>query len=606
MLFNDLVIKLNTRVSPTISKNKKYLGLVVLLIILFPVFIFPIDRLKNSLKLLAPISDGYYFERVFFAKNKDWTVGNPLHFVEATNIAENEIVSIGESIQRLLYIALGYNIILTYLVFSLVCLFFIFVFLINTLNIENKNFRVSVIATLIGFFLLFSRFSPIPSDSLQFSRMISPQFPILLWSFEIYLIAKILRSISYNKSYFLTHISFTFLTVISLYVHYPYLFLSSIFAFFLLQIKVLLVTKEKIFVFLNFLILLLGCLPQVFHLFKFRNTPAYKETLVRIGLIDIRFPGSLYIIVATFFILILIKIIEKNIFNFPLGQVKVNFLVLKITTVSILLASQSHLITGKAVQFSDHFNILMNINLIILLGIVFLLIENSYGINLKISKKINLSTKFWKNTKIIGTGFLIIVAYSNLNGIKEPMKYTSFQSQVTSIFEKYGVRNVIVDENNLQHTIGAISGSKVFYSSTLSGYGFTNKEVLERFLISKGCPSNLSQSEKDAVYFYTVAASEQKINRIAPLLRVVDFELFNKYLESSKIKLNIAKKNVNAEIDEYLIANKVNCFELAKSFIIDAIIYNSDSQWGSILPKDEFPIFKFDNGILLAVFVKNK
>ena len=107
MLFNDLVIKLNTRVSPTISKNKKYLGLVVLLIILFPVFIFPIDRLKNSLKLLAPISDGYYFERVFFAKNKDWTVGNPLHFVEATNIAENEIVSIGESIQRLLYSALG-------------------------------------------------------------------------------------------------------------------------------------------------------------------------------------------------------------------------------------------------------------------------------------------------------------------------------------------------------------------------------------------------------------------------------------------------------------------------------------------------------------------
>jgi hypothetical protein len=286
--------------------------------------------------------------------------------------------------------------------------------------------------------------------------------------------------------------------------------------------------------------------------------------------------------------------------------VKVNLSVLKITTVAILLASQSNLITGYSIQFSDHFNILMNINLIILLGIIFILIENNYEVNLKISKKINLSTKFWKNTKIIGAGFLIMVSYTNLDGIKEPITYTSFQSQITSTFEKYGVRNVIVDVNNLQHTIGAISGSKVFYSSTLFGYGFTNKEVLERFWISKGCPSNLSQSDKNTVYGYTVAASEQKINRIAPLLRAIDFELFNNYLKSSEIKLAVVKNNMDLEISKYLIAGDFNCFELAKSLNIDAIIYNSDSLWGSIIPKYDLPVFEFDNGFLLAVFIKSK
>lgn len=119
-------------------------------------------------------------------------------------------------------------------------------------------------------------------------------------------------------------------------------------------------------------------------------------------------------------------------------------------------------------------------------------------------------------------------------------------------------------------------------------------------------PQQFKSIEKNTVYGYTVAASEQKINRIAPLLRAVDFDLFNNYLKSSKMKLTVAKNNMDAEINEYLIASNVNCFELAKSLNIDAIIYNSDSRWGSILPKDELPVFKFDNGILLAVLVKNK
>jgi hypothetical protein len=226
--------------------------------------------------------------------------------------------------------------------------------------------------------------------------------------------------------------------------------------------------------------------------------------------------------------------------------------------------------------------------------------------NSKILKEINLGSKFWKNTRIICAEFLILVSFSNLYGIKEPLEYTSFKSQVVSIFEKYSVRNVVVDGNDLQHTIGAISGSKVFYSSTLFGYGFTNKEVLERFWISKGCPSNLSQPEKNEVYGYTVAASEQKIARLTPVLRAINFDLFNNYLEISKMKLAVAKENMNTEINEYLAAGNVNCLESAQSLNIDAIIYNSDSQWASIFAKNDFPVLKLGNGLLLVVFGKSK
>jgi len=606
MLLNNFAIKLNSFFKPIFVNSKKSLGLLASLLLFYPIFIFPIDRLKNSLKLFTPISDEYYFERVFFAKKNDWVVGYPSHFVGSSNISPTEIVSVGESMQRLLYIFLDSNIILTYLIFSLVCLFFIFVFLINCLNIERKNFKASIAAVFIGFFVLFSRFSPIPSDSFQFSRMISPQFPILLWCFEIFLLAKVIRSISNGKSNFLANIAFTCLVVISLYSHYPYLFLSSIFSFVFLQIKVLKVTKQKIYVLLNFLILFFGCIPHTYLLLKYRNTPAYSETLARIGLIDSRFPGALYIMATAFSVLIIIRIIEKNIFDFCLDQVRIPLFVLKMTTVAILLSSQSNLITGYSIQFSDHFNILMNINLIILVGIIFILIANNNIINLRLLHHLNLGSKFWKNTRIIGAVVLIFVSDQSLGETKEPLNYANFKLQTINIFEKFGVRNVIVDADNLQQTIGAVSGVKVLYSSTQFGYGFTNKEVLERFWISKGCPSNLSQAEKNMIYGYTIAASEQKIARVEPLLRIIDFNFFNNYLNNNKIKLATAKNSIKTDVDELISKDSVNCLDIAESLDINAIIYTSDSRWNSMIAKENFPVFRLGNGFLLAIVGNSK
>ena len=606
MLLNDFAIKLNSFFRPIFVKGKQYLGLLASLLLFYPIFIFPIDRLKNSLKLFTPISDEYYFERVFFANNNDWVVGYPSHFVGSSNISPTEIISVGESMQRLLYFFFDSNIILTYLIFSLICLFFVFVFLINCLNIESKNFKASISAVFIGFFVLFSRFSPIPNDSFQFSRMISPQFPLLLWCFEIFLIAKVIRSILNGKSYFPTNIAFTSLVVISLYSHYPYLFLSSIFSFVFLQIKVLKVTKQKIFVILNFLLLFFGSIPHIYLLLKYRNTSAYRETLGRIGLIESRFPGALYIMATAFSVLIIIRIIEKNIFHFRLDQVRIPIFVLKMTTFAILLSSQSNLITGYSIQFSDHFNILMNINLIILVGIIFTLIANNNIINLRLFNYLNLGAKFWKNTRIIGAVLLIFVSYQGFNETKEPWNYTNFKLQTISIFEKFGVNNVIVDADNLQQTIGAVSGVKVLYSSTQFGYGFTNKEVLDRFWISKGCPSNLSQAEKNSIYGYTIVASEQKIARVEPLLRIIDFDFFNNYLNNDKIKLAAARNSIKTDVNELTSKDSVDCLDIAESLDINAIIYTSDSRWNSMISKDNYPVFKLGNGFLLAIVSNSK
>ena len=606
MSYDSFSSKANSILKPIIIGYKKYFGFFFLVVISSSLFLISVNKLRQSLNTIAPISDEYYFERVFYSGNQNWIVGHPFHLVESSDLSSTEIISIGESIARLMYILLDNNIILTYLLFSFLCLFITIVFLVNFLNIEGKSFKTAVGVTFIAFFILFSRFSPIPSDSLQFSRMISPQFAICLWSFEIYLIAKIIRAISHGESFNKAHISFTFVTIVSLYAHYPYLFFCSIIAFILLQFKIQKTTKTKRYIFFNFIILSLGCLPHIVHLFRYRNTVAYNETLVRIGLIDTRFPGSLYIICTSLIIFILVKIIEKNISNRKTDHLKIHFSVLKMITLTILLASQSNIVSGYSIQFSDHFNILMNINLIALFGILVLFFQKNFSWGWFSVDHFNLSIKLRRVVRSTGFFLLIFIFYTTISAASHPLNYVNYQSHINSIFSKYNVDRVIVDTGSvpqagLQQTVGAISGRKILYSSTLLGYGFTNKEVLDRYWISSGCPNNLGTNEINTIYGYTIVASEQKNNRIDYFLKFLPFELFENYLENRKASVSVKQESIKADISEYLISNKTDCLNLAKSFDIDAIIFSSDSKWYEIIIKHNFTTFKLNNGLFVSI-----
>jgi hypothetical protein len=205
-----------------------------------------------------------------------------------------------------------------------------------------------------------------------------------------------------------------------------------------------------------------------------------------------------------------------------------------------------------------------------------------------------------------GIFLVIFIFYSTISGASHPFKYATYQSNLNSIFSKYNVNQVIVDvgilpQASLQQTVGAMSGRKILYSSTLFGYGFTNKEVLDRYWISGGCPNNLGINEINAIYGYTVAASEQKNNRMEYFLGFLPFELFKNYLENRKSNISDKQESIDADVGEYLISNKTDCLNLAKSFKVDAIIFSSDSKWYEIISKHNFTTFKLDNGLFVFI-----
>ena len=134
-------------------KFKTYISLLIILLLTHPLFIIPMNRLQKSLNRVSPISDEYYFERIFFAQKSNWNVYRPVHFVNSSTVAITETISIGESFQRLMYFCFNFNIILTYFVFSLLCLFLIFIFLVKFLNLESQNLKLALYLMIVFSFL---------------------------------------------------------------------------------------------------------------------------------------------------------------------------------------------------------------------------------------------------------------------------------------------------------------------------------------------------------------------------------------------------------------------------------------------------------------------
>jgi hypothetical protein len=205
------------------------------------------------------------------------------------------------------------------------------------------------------------------------------------------------------------------------------------------------------------------------------------------------------------------------------------------------------------------------------------------------------------NINMLSVAIFAFIVYSTVINCKVPANYTSFQFKVNNIFHKYEIQNVIVDSDGLQQTIGSISGSKVLFSKTMLGYRFTNLEILDRLWISKGCPSYLSEDDKKMIYGYTIEASQQKINRIEHFQNILHLEIFDNYIEASKLKISKIEKNIDAEINNYMISKDRDCLNLARFHGVDAIIYSSDSNWNNIFIEQSLPFFEIGNGYHVAV-----
>ena len=254
-------------------------------------------------------------------------------------------------------------------------------------------------------------------------------------------------------------------------------------------------------------------------------------------------------------------------------------------SLGILLASQSQLITNMEIQFY-HFNIFAQIGLMIVLIDFF----NHFA-----TKKFNSTFRTYT-----------IIAYALAISI---FVASSFGKLVLPLIQNYnyGFSNyyyndqldnsdsVIIDGSVLQYTFPIYSRAKVLYQADITAYGYTNIELFDRAYISAGCPSHFGQGLQSELIVYRFEAIKQKYSSIMWYLNLFGLDkYFSNYTEKLLVTLDHKQNKIENEFTTYLLRQtEKDCIQKARDFGINVIIFDKDSNWNSILNRQNIKIEDF-------------
>lgn len=545
-----------------LSKNVFILSLIFASAIL-PLMVKTITELKNSINSGLPALAVSYYQRIY---NFDdgFMLGN--FYVETGNFIQRSVdfYNLGEIIQRIGFKLFGNNLILSYYFFSLLYLS-LWIYLIAKILIfsrSHSNIKVVIIVTVL--LVVFFSNSSLISGLYRFSQIINPQFSIVIWLLGIFLLKKIFEN--ENGSIYPYSILY-FLNIIVASLSYIFVFISLLSTTFV-AIVYFFIQKHRLMGFKFTILLFFSVTPYLIIMINNLNHKNFADLSERLGLVETRIPGAALTFVIACLSLIFILLRSKI---WPPRKIDQIEKVLIISSLGLILASQSNVFTNKALQFSDHFQIFIFCNLVVLL---------SYLVS---------SNKFIKHIHLppipifVIASFLIILSLSKtLLPVIHSNKPTYLHTVLNGKFESND--NIIVD-TFFSDTFPIYSKGKMLYQNDIYTYKFSNRELLERYYISKGCPSNFSKESMSPILVYRIEANMQKAQSIEKYLKYMNLENdLNNFFIPLKEKAVDSDLRITDELSDFLdyYSNK-SCISLAKSFDIDVILFDDKSNWNLIL-----------------------
>ena len=537
--------------------------------------------IKSQIENLLPALDIYYYQRVFSLNRDYFQLGNM--YVDSVSFQQREIniLSIGEVVQKYVFHLLGNRIILTYFLFSLVMIF-LWIFLIERLIAYDypQSFSKNVLFTSSLLVIFFGNTNLINSDNYLFARIVSPQISVFLWLIGLVLLNRIVITKESKTLEYKYLIQFSLLLFVASFTYlftFISLFGTSIVVFSFLAIQ----KKYRDLVwFLAFT--LISILPFMVLNFNQSKEERFQDASARLGLVKYHFPGSLTTILISLGIIFAITM-HKHFITKKLPYSNLER-VLVISSIGLILASQSNIVTGKEIQFY-HFSLFAKMNLMI----YFILIASRITFR-------KFQNKIVKYRVILIVFLPIILILNSSKGVILPLIYDNRVSSSIEFLNQYSSKKkLIVDVANLQNVFPIYSEAKLLYQSDITSYGFSNLEVLDRAYISAGCPNKISERLQSELEVYRALAIYTKGKALENYLK---YFYLDKYFASFYIPtLDRALKErriIQSEINNYLItANKTDCVSLAKTYGIDSIIFDKKSQWYSIVIDNNLPVISF-------------
>lgn len=559
-----------------------FLAPVIVALSLLPFLTFnSIETYDLIIKGVAPLSILYY-PRIFSGSNTWFEIGD-FFSGNVGRVNSAEFIMLGDILQRVSYKILGENIILTYKLISLAYLILWVYFLSRIISSDNKE-KFSTSNWIIGTLLLITfNTNSIFNEHYGFYRLINPQLAMLIWIIFIYILTQYFT----NENSTTRRIQFLSILCVLIFISsvtYLFTFLALVGASAVFLMLLILNNKKSDALFF-FKYSIVAVTPLAINIFLNYNESSYVQVLERQGLIESRFPGTLKTLVlccfTLFFLYFIIRFSKSTSINKPFNTT------MFICTIGVAIASQSNVITNKAVQFY-HFELFVLILLVILISRSILITVS----RIKFVRRFNFKNR---NTLSLGIILLILLNFHNMkfdhnNPIKQFFK-TNFISQ----------ENLIVDISGLEYSIPVYTNSRVLYQADIPAYKFADEEIMKRYFVNSGCNTDSDFLSIPALFIYQTAPLLQKEAQVLKYSQLLNLEAqFKSTHEAYATESKAIKKSIDSLITNFKQKYfNLNCVDLAKKLEINAIVFDNKSNWKNLL--DGYEIFesKLNNQVFL-------
>ena len=540
---------------------------------------FTKDFPKFKRAVLAGITpnESFYFTRIFSKETPTFSAENSYVGIKNLETLSNDSFSVPEILQRSAYIIFGGSIYENYIFFSFLYLsILIFAYSVFIKGSQKQNVPQMLLMqglALMSLLLILGNHG-VTSTNYRFSRLVNPQFSILLWLLGLLLVSHLIRRVEQGRSVNSIVVFGALLTLISQYSYF-FVFLSLTVTYFMTAIYLFLKNKRKdsLVIATIWMIILL----QWFTAFQFKQAQdGFLDAADRLGFLKSHFPGAIETVLLSLVSIGLASF--QQMFN-SRGKEGTDFssqlTAVNISSLSLIIASNSNVITGKSVQFSDHFEIFayLNLGLCISLLIWKVLINFRYVF-------LALSVIF---------SIIFVPQMQSLADVYVSKESRALDQKLSSIsFSKVNVREVAVESPSHADLIPVYAPVSVLFDTRIVSYAFRDNELLLRYFVSRGCPENLSANDLLFVYPYNLAPYYEKRERI---LQVLSWIRLNKYSDLFAADLSRELIQRNREMQDEIIKfyeryGKDSCLDLARSSGVKGVIFDGSGNWVNIVNEE--------------------
>jgi len=551
--------------------KEKYLIVVIYISCLF--LLLPNVISQGLIKNLEIVGDPFYTSRIKQSSLFSFDLAQLYVLNNSINEGKPEIFSLSELLLSKINLILNIGTSNLYIISSIIIVFLILLIFEKILKEFNVSNKLAIITVVICLFLLWGPYFPYSLE-----RPISPQVIILVWAIYLHLcIIGIKRSSTRNS------ILMGLIAGVSLYLHYPYLFLQiqvGTICFIILMHCLKIPIKGFV---ISVIISLILSVPAFFWSYKAQQLKEYQELLLRGGLIANHIPSAITTLVLGIIALLLFnRILQRKPKQID-HRLFIGYLFFSSHVFATIASANSNFITGISLQFSDHFEVFVKV----LLVIAIVLFLNQLTI---IRKFILFNRK--KQFEYFLSISLLVLSTAYINSVSnQNTDSNTFQKEINLIKERIPANTaLILDDNGLADIGGALLNNPILTNTNILSYTFSQKEINQRYFANSGCKiTQIDKTSYSHMYGFRIISEERKLKRVYQLLKQINlFDGYKEFLNKKINILNLELNMLNVQIqNDFAEVSHYGCIKFIKDRNIQFIISQNPNDWESYIKNGE-------------------